>query len=172
MPGITSNSSKNKTLSLEEQAQPKRSRFPFHSQSLFLFVNIRNPSLFVQMHRWIFLVQPPYSLRAGPRSRSCPYYPVVCVELVSRRSILESRFRLPDIRVLVVGSLRSSPAPLSREALVQQREDFRHIELDVLQIQVFLALLLHLEQVVELQVQLQKTPVTALVVQTDDERTG
>lgn len=110
------------------------------------------------------LVQRSYSLHTGPPSRSYPYYPVVCVELTSRRSVLECSSTLPGVCVLIFGSFRSSPASLSRETLVEQREDFRHIELDVLQVQVFLALLLHLEQIVEFQIQLQKTPVTALVV--------
>lgn len=46
-----------------------------------------------------------------------------------------------------------SPASFSREAFIQQREHFCHIELDILQIQIFLALFLHFEQIVELQIQ-------------------
>jgi len=46
------------------------------------------------------------------------------------------------------------PSLLAREALVEQREDLRYIELDVFEIKVFLAVFLHLEKVVELEIEL------------------
>lgn len=49
-----------------------------------------------------------------------------------------------------------SPAFLPREALVEQGQDLRHVELHVFQIQVFLIVLLHLEQVVEFEIKLQQ----------------
>lgn len=46
------------------------------------------------------------------------------------------------------------PALLAREALVQQREHFGHVELHVFQVQLLLSVFLHLEQVVELEIEL------------------
>jgi len=50
----------------------------------------------------------------------------------------------------------SSPSLLSCEPLVEQGEDFRDVESDVLKIQVLLSLLLHLKQIVELEIELEK----------------
>ena len=43
------------------------------------------------------------------------------------------------------------------EALVEQRQDLRDIKLDILEIEIVLAVLLHLEQVIELQIKLEQT---------------
>lgn len=56
------------------------------------------------------------------------------------------------------------PALLASEALIQEHEHLGNVELDVLQIQVFLVVLLHLQQIVQLQVQLEQAAVAALVV--------
>lgn len=44
------------------------------------------------------------------------------------------------------------PALLPGKALVQQREDLGHVEQDVLEVEGFLVVLLHFEQVVELKI--------------------
>jgi hypothetical protein len=64
------------------------------------------------------------------------------------------------------------PSLLSCEALVEEDEDFRDIELDVLEIKVFLVVLLHLEQIVELEIQLQQSSVATFVVQRNDKSAG
>lgn len=64
------------------------------------------------------------------------------------------------------------PPLLPGKPFVQQYKDFRHVELDVFQVQVFLIVLLHLEQVVELEVQLKKPAVAAFVVQRNDKGAG
>jgi hypothetical protein len=40
------------------------------------------------------------------------------------------------------------PSLLSREALVEKNKDFRHVELDVFEVKVFLVVLLHLKQII------------------------
>ena len=158
-----------------KQAQPKR--FPFSAlpcPNLFLFFVVKCPqnnphTLFVQIHRFqssSYKYQPMFVSMPVHRQGSCPYYPAVvaCRDREPLRLALAYYSRQQCVRVHAVNPLRSSPAPLSRKALVEQREDFCHIELDVLQVQIFLTLLLHFEQVVEFQIQLQKAPVTALVV--------
>lgn len=55
----------------------------------------------------------------------------------------------------------SLPPLLPCEPLVQQRKHFRDVELDVLQVKVFLVVLLHLEQVVQFEVKLKQTSVAA-----------
>lgn len=57
------------------------------------------------------------------------------------------------------------PSLLSCEALVQEDEHLAHVELYVFEIKVLLVVLLHFEQVVQLEVQFEKTPVAAFVVQ-------
>ena len=57
-----------------------------------------------------------------------------------------------DFRPAVVK--RSLPPLLPREPLVKQREDLGDVELHVLQVQIVLVVLLHLEQVVEFEVEL------------------
>lgn len=51
------------------------------------------------------------------------------------------------------------PPLFPRKSLVQEGEDFWYVELDILQIKFLLAVFLHLEQVIELEVKLQKTTV-------------
>lgn len=48
------------------------------------------------------------------------------------------------------------PALLTREAFVQKRKHLGDIELNIFQVKVFQAVLLHLEQIVEFEVQLQQ----------------
>jgi hypothetical protein len=57
----------------------------------------------------------------------------------------------PNINVL--------PALLPCEPLVQQIEHLRDVELDVLKIQIFLVVLLHFEQIVKLEIELEKSSV-------------
>lgn len=64
------------------------------------------------------------------------------------------------------------PSLFAREALVEKNKHFRDVELDVLEVKVFLVVLLHFEQIVELEIQLEQAPVAALVVQRDDEGAG
>jgi hypothetical protein len=44
------------------------------------------------------------------------------------------------------------PPFLSREAFIQKSQNLWYIELDVFEIKIFLVILLHLEQIIELQV--------------------
>ena len=53
------------------------------------------------------------------------------------------------------------PALLPSEALVEQSQDLGNVELDVFQVKFVLVILLHLEQVIQLQIQLKKASVSA-----------
>lgn len=53
----------------------------------------------------------------------------------------------------------NSPALLSGKALVEQGQDLGDVELNVFQVQVVQVVLLHLQQVVELQIKLQEASV-------------
>jgi hypothetical protein len=123
---------------------------------------MQNTTLIVQIHRFGFLVHPP-SLRASPAIKIVS----ILLGLYAFSSRAGSRTSISfqtAFGIQCIDSFPRSPASLPREALVEQCEDFRHIELHVLQVQILLAFFLHLEQIVQLQIQLQKTPVTALVV--------
>lgn len=50
----------------------------------------------------------------------------------------------------------SLPSLLSCESFVQKREHLGHIELHILQVEIFLVVFLHLQQVVKLEVELEK----------------
>lgn len=56
---------------------------------------------------------------------------------------------------------RTLPPLLSREALVEQSEHLGHVELDVFKVELVLAVLLHLEQVVELEVEFEEAAVAS-----------
>ena len=64
----------------------------------------------------------------------------------------------------------SLPTLLPCESFVQQRQHLGDVELDILEIEILEVILLHLQQVIEFQVQLQEPPSTTLVMQTDDKR--
>ena len=64
-----------------------------------------------------------------------------------------------ESRVCVV--IDRLPALLSSEALVEQSQHLWHVELDVFKVQVILVVLLHLKQVIQLEVQFEQTPVAA-----------
>jgi hypothetical protein len=53
---------------------------------------------------------------------------------------------------VAVGKETVLPSLLPCEALVKKNQDLRNVELDVFEIKVFLVVLLHLEQIVELQI--------------------
>jgi hypothetical protein len=53
------------------------------------------------------------------------------------------------------------PPLLSREAFVEQSEDFWDVELDIFQVQVFLVVLLHLEEIVEFEIKLEQSTIPA-----------
>lgn len=55
----------------------------------------------------------------------------------------------------------SLPPLLSGKALIQEREDLGHIELDVFKVKLVLAIFLHLKQIVKLEVKFQKSAVAA-----------
>jgi hypothetical protein len=48
-------------------------------------------------------------------------------------------------------------ALLSGKPLVQQRQHLGHVELDVFQVEIFLVVLLHLQQIVQFEIQLQQS---------------
>lgn len=56
-----------------------------------------------------------------------------------------------------------SPALLSSESLIEQSQYLGHIELDIFQVKLVLVIFLHLQQVVKLQVKLEKPPVSACI---------
>lgn len=66
---------------------------------------------------------------------------------------------------MLLGSERQSwsllPSLLPREPLVEQCEYFRHVELDIFEIKVVLVVLLHLKQIVKLEVKLQEATVAS-----------
>lgn len=53
------------------------------------------------------------------------------------------------------------PSLLPREPLVEECEYFRHVELDIFKIKVVLVVLLHLKQIVKLEVKLQEATVAS-----------
>lgn len=55
------------------------------------------------------------------------------------------------------------PPLLAGESLVEKGEHLGHVELDVFEVELVLVVLLHLEQVVELEVQLQEPAVSAWI---------
>lgn len=68
---------------------------------------------------------------------------------------------LAEVKVVTrAGGLFPLPALLAREALVQESQDLRHIELHVFKVQIFLAVFLHLQQIVQLQIEFQQTSST------------
>jgi hypothetical protein len=67
---------------------------------------------------------------------------------------------------------RVLPALFARKPLVQQHKHLANVELHVLEIQIFLVIFLHLEQVVELEIELQQAAIPALVVERDDKGAG
>lgn len=52
------------------------------------------------------------------------------------------------------------PALLPSEPLVQKGKNFRYVELDILEVQLVLSVLLHFQEIVELEIELQKASVT------------
>ena len=59
----------------------------------------------------------------------------------------------------MIGERRGLPAFLAGEALVEEVQDLGHVELDVLEVEVLLVILLHLEQVVELEIEFEEPSV-------------
>lgn len=59
------------------------------------------------------------------------------------------------------GAVARLPTLLSCESLVQEGKDLGDVELDILQIQIILIVLLHLEQIVQLEVKLKQATVTS-----------
>lgn len=57
------------------------------------------------------------------------------------------------------------PSLLPCKSLVEEDQDFGHVELYVLEVEIFLVVLLHLQKIVQLQIKLEETAVPALVVQ-------
>ena len=53
------------------------------------------------------------------------------------------------------------PSFLSGEALVEQSQDLGYIELDIFEVEVLLIVLLHFQQVIELQVEFEEAPISA-----------
>lgn len=61
-----------------------------------------------------------------------------------------------ESRIVIIDHL---PALLPREAFVQQRQDLWHVELDIFQVQVILIVLLHLKQIIKLEIQFKETSI-------------
>lgn len=57
------------------------------------------------------------------------------------------------LAVAIIG--RNLPPLLPSKSLVEQCKDFRDVELDVFEIQLVLVILLHLKQIIELEVELE-----------------
>lgn len=55
------------------------------------------------------------------------------------------------------------PTLLSRKTSVEQPQYFRNVELDVFEIEIFLVVFLHLEQVVQLQIQFQEAAASSWI---------
>lgn len=55
-----------------------------------------------------------------------------------------------ESRIVIIDHL---PALLPREALVQQCQHLWHVELDIFQVKVILIVLLHLKQIIKLEIQ-------------------
>lgn len=53
------------------------------------------------------------------------------------------------------------PALLSRESLIQQSKNFGNVELNVLQIKIFLILLLHFEEIIKFEIEFEQTSSTS-----------
>lgn len=61
-------------------------------------------------------------------------------------------------------SLIFSPTLLPGEALVQEGQHFSHVELNVLEIEIFLLVFLHHKQIIELQVEFEKSPMAPCAI--------
>ena len=83
----------------------------------------------------------------APRSHGYLYH--CCCPIVIRSALEDEQNRRLHL-----------PASLPCKLLVEMDEQLRHIELHVLEIEILLAVFLHLEQVVELQVKFQQSAIT------------
>ena len=79
------------------------------------------------------------SITPSPPSDAVVVHGSICVEMLVAES-----------RIVIIDHL---PALLPREAFVQQRQDLWHVELDIFQVQVILIVLLHLKQIIKLEIQ-------------------
>jgi hypothetical protein len=52
------------------------------------------------------------------------------------------------------------PPFLPGESLIQKGKNFRHVELDIFEVQLFLSIFLHFQKIVELEIELQKATIT------------
>jgi hypothetical protein len=64
-------------------------------------------------------------------------------------------------QVPVAGQVAHLPSLLPCKTLVQESQDLRHIELHIFEIQVLLVVFLHLQEIVELEIQLQQASRTS-----------
>lgn len=62
---------------------------------------------------------------------------------------------------VVVVTMFDLPPLLSCEPLVQESEDFWYVELNILKIKIVLVVLLHLEQVVEFEIEFEQSAISA-----------
>ena len=62
-----------------------------------------------------------------------------------------------ESRIVVIDHL---PALLASETLIQQSQHLRHVELDVFEVEIVLVILLHLQQIIQLEIQLKQASVT------------
>lgn len=98
---------------------------------------------------------------------------IAMVSLLSQNANWPFRYS----RCTFLGYTELSTPPLSRlpplfssKPLVQQSEHLGNIELNVFEIELILVVLLHLEQVIQLKVKLQKTSVATFVVEGNNKR--
>lgn len=61
---------------------------------------------------------------------------------------------------LELNTLLVSPTLFASKAFVEERQYFGYVELDILKIQFILIVFLHLEQIIEFEIELQQTSVT------------
>ena len=78
--------------------------------------------------------------------------------IVKIGGIVDSSWRISSLEEANLPSL------LPCESLVEKDQDFGHVELYVFQVEIFLIVLLHLEKIVQFQVEFEKTAITSLVV--------
>lgn len=93
-----------------------------------------------------FMHTPGIQYRAGWESYQCLPMEVIVVK--------SARMAGDGKSVLWFWPRGTSPTALACKSLVEQGKHLGHVELDVLEIEVFLVVLLHFEQIVELQVEL------------------
>lgn len=75
--------------------------------------------------------------------------------------LISTRCNVPRRLAIRVPCPVELPAFLPGEPLVEKGEHLRHVELNILQVQLFLIVLLHLQEIVKLKIEFQKPSIAS-----------